>query len=76
MQKRLAKAARALLAVVLLVAGLYWFLVSAQAWSQEGFAVITEGDKGKTAFSGLLFSSIFMLYGIWDLYMLSRDNRS
>ena len=70
------KVVRGVLAIVLLSVGLYWFFLSALAWSQEGFVIITDGDKGKTAISGLIFSITFVLYGIWEMYNLANENKT
>ena len=70
------KVVRGVLAIVLLSVGLYGFFLSALAWSQEGFVIITDGDKGKTAISGLIFSITFVLYGIWEMYNLANENKT
>ena len=67
---------RGLLAICLLVAGVYWFVTSAQGWYQAGFPVLTSGEKGKDVFSGLLFSVSFMLYGAWEIFRLVKENKT
>jgi len=75
MNKPLLKLLRILLAIGLFSVGAYWFVDSAPGWYQGGFAVFTSGEKGKDAFSGLLFSVLFMLYGAWELFRLIRNHR-
>jgi len=58
------------------VGGVYWFVVSLIGWKQEGFIVFTDGEQGKTAISGLLFSLTFMLYGAMELIKLMYDYES
>lgn len=56
--------------------GAYWFVVSLIGWKLEGFIVFTDGEQGKTAISGLLFSSAFILYGAMELIKLIYDYKS
>ena len=76
LNKTLLKILRGLFAICLLSAGAYWFIASAQGWYQEGFPVLTSGEKGKDSFSGILFSVAFMLYGAWEIFRLVRENKT
>jgi len=70
------KILRSLVAICLLATGAYWFAASAQGWYQAGFPVLTSGEKGKDAFSGLLFSVAFMAYGAWEIYRLVKEDKT
>jgi len=76
LKKPFLKIVRGLLAIFLLAAGAYWFVASAQGWYQADFPVLTSGEKGKDVFSGLLFSVAFMLYGVWEIYRLVKENKT
>ena len=76
MQTSITRCLKALFAICLFVGGVYWFVVSLIGWKQEGFIVFTDGEQGKTAISGLLFSLTFMLYGAMELIKLMYDYES
>ena len=76
MNKSLLKILRGLFAVCLFTAGVYMFITSAQSWYQGGYPVFTSGEKGKDSFSGVIFSVVFMLYGVWEIFRLVKENNT
>ena len=66
---------RIIFSTSLLFIGVYWFFQSSQDWIIEGFPIFTSGEKGKDIFSGILFSTAFISYGIWEITRIIKENR-
>jgi hypothetical protein len=66
------KTIRGVVAVILIVAGIYLLIPSAQSWLEGGLQILANGEKGKDAFSGVFFSAVFIGYGVWELFNLAR----
>ncbi len=67
---------RAAIAAGFLVGGVYWLAHSAEGWYEQGFRVITSGEKGKDSFSGVLFSTAFIAFGVWEILRLVRNRKT
>jgi len=56
---------RAIFAFSLLGIGLYFLYTSSIAWADSDYKILAYGERGKSAISGVIFSIIFILYGVW-----------
>jgi hypothetical protein len=73
LKKRITVILRFIFATFLLVAGVYLLVSSSQDWFKNGFQVLTYGEKGKDAFSGVFFAIVFIAYGVRELFNVVKN---
>jgi len=64
------KILRGLFAIAIIAVGSYWLFLSTLEWIEGGFQILTSSEKGKDAFTGVLFSIVIIACGVWEFNRL------
>lgn len=67
---------RLVMALTILILGVYMLQQSAYDWYKSGFKILTYEGKGKDAFSGVFFSCCFIFYGGWEIYNVFTSKKT
>lgn len=74
--KFISSISRLVIALAILILGVYMLQQSAFEWYKSGFKVFTYGGSGKNPFHGVLFSFGFIIYGGWEIYDVLKSKKT
>lgn len=67
---------RLVIALAIIMLGIYMLQQSAFEWYKSGLKVLSYGGSGKNPFHGVIFSCGFILYGGWEIYNILTSKKT
>ena len=76
MKNRIKTIIRFIIAIILIVLGAYWFIDSFSIWHNNNYSISLSKMKNKDTFIGVLYSTAFIAYGLWEIRNIVNNKKT